>query len=73
MMKNNIINNIDIYNDNNILDDARLNNICSICMNNININSDSTCITPCFHYFHYNCLHNWCEINTTCPNCRHDI
>ena len=27
-------------------------------------------MTVCRHFFHYACLDNWLQTNSTCPNCR---
>ena len=30
-------------------------------------------ITPCHHYFHPECLQEWCKHKSKCPICRHDL
>ena len=47
-------------------------NFCSICLENIKY-SEGSFLNECEHIFHKNCLNNWLETNTTCPNCRTDI
>lgn len=29
--------------------------------------------TPCGHVFHVKCLQPWLKVNTTCPQCRHEL
>lgn len=44
---------------------------CSICLENININSDSA-VMECMHHFHYSCIKSWMRYSTstkTCPTC----
>lgn len=43
---------------------------CSICLSII---KNTIVITPCFHYFHKNCLSEWLSYNYSCPMCRHHI
>ena len=30
-------------------------------------------MTPCHHYFHPECLQEWCKHKSKCPICRHDL
>ena len=49
---------------------------CSICLEEFIENESLVCITPCFHIFHYNCLHNWLytdNSNCYCPYCHYDL
>ena len=49
-----------------------MNNICSICLSNIN--RDELCHTDCNHRFCFDCLDEWFNNKTiTCPNCRGHI
>ena len=54
---------------NNILSSKSNNNICSICLENIN----SECITKCKHVFHNECINEWKKYNNKCPLCREEI
>ena len=45
---------------------------CSICLNNVS-NTTKTTKTICGHYFHSDCLNQWCKSNNTCPICRKEI
>uniref|UniRef100_A0A1B0A2T7 RING-type domain-containing protein n=1 Tax=Glossina pallidipes TaxID=7398 RepID=A0A1B0A2T7_GLOPL len=42
---------------------------CSICMENFDSNNN-VCSTSCGHVFHNNCLLQWKENSSLCPNCR---
>ena len=44
---------------------------CNICLSKINFNK--LVITPCFHYFHKDCIIEWFKYNYSCPNCRKSI
>ena len=49
---------------------------CSICLEEFIENESLVCITPCFHVFHYDCLHNWLysdNSNCYCPYCHYDL
>jgi len=43
---------------------------CSICTESEYYHANTHFITVCGHYYHYNCLRDWCYINNSCPNCR---
>ena len=43
---------------------------CSICLNKLSSIKYIPCVTPCDHYFHYNCLKQWCRRSPSCPVCR---
>jgi hypothetical protein len=50
---------------------------CTICLNTMNANdNDSDSINKvltlksCNHQFHYGCIHQWLQQNSTCPICR---
>lgn len=48
---------------------------CSICLENINLNSDSA-VMDCMHHFHYSCINSWMRYKTstnTCPTCNTGI
>jgi len=47
---------------------------CSICMDEI-VNEDNEIIlrAPCSHYFHEECLKQWCKNHVDCPLCRQQI
>ena len=59
---------------NNILNKTN-SSICSICLSNIDTNSNSNIIiiTDCNHIFHASCLLPWANNNNSCPNCRKTI
>lgn len=42
---------------------------CSVCRNSLE-NSTNIVRTTCFHYFHKNCLIEWIQTSSTCPQCR---
>ena len=46
-------------------------NNCSICFENIPLNSEY--ITECQHYYHDKCIKKWLHKSTKCPICRQDI
>ncbi len=58
-------NNIDEY------ENEDENDICSICMNNLNGNS--VIITNCKHKFHSKCISEWYIRNNSCPLCREKV
>lgn len=45
---------------------------CSICCEKYKHN-DQVCVSHCKHSFHYTCLNNWVEQNSSCPLCRKNI
>lgn len=45
------------------------NNQCSICLNTIHIGAECGKL-QCGHYYHYNCIERWLNVNSTCPTCR---
>ena len=50
-----------------------MENICSICRDNLfSVNTD-VCVTQCDHMFHKTCLENWMNTSPTCPNCKTGI
>ena len=46
-------------------------NQCSICLNTIQYGAECGRLS-CGHYYHYNCIERWLNVNTTCPTCRRD-
>lgn len=46
---------------------------CTICMEDIEINSTCKQIPVCNHKFHTQCIEPWLKNNKTCPNCREEI
>lgn len=46
---------------------------CTICMEDIEINSTCKQIPRCNHKFHSKCIEPWLKKNKTCPNCREEI
>lgn len=57
-----------VYTSNRTLDD-----ICTICQENIESAQQVRSITECGHYFHKSCIDVWFTNNTLCPTCRYDI
>ena len=54
-----------------VLKDMR--DACAICIDSYDPDASSVfvgLINHCGHYFHFECLWNWLEINQTCPICR---
>ena len=54
-----------------VLKDMR--DACAICIDSYESDTSGVfvgLITHCGHYFHFECLWNWLEINQTCPICR---
>lgn len=45
---------------------------CTVCLVEF-VHSDVCRYTPCFHYFHINCLEQWLKKHETCPICRKDL
>ena len=43
---------------------------CSICLELID---DNCCTLKCSHNFHKECITEWLERKSVCPNCRRDI
>ena len=51
---------------------------CTICLEELKINIDKVCLTPCNHVFHFKCVSDWLnknllELNLKCPNCNFDL
>lgn len=46
------------------------NEICSICMDNLNNSKYIVKIDKCIHLFHKSCINQWLQINNSCPVCR---
>jgi hypothetical protein len=44
-----------------------ITNLCSICLDYINNDSETL---KCNHIYHRSCINRWLEINNTCPYCR---
>lgn len=47
--------------------------ICTVCMEEIKINSKCKKIPGCEHQFHKKCIDKWLVESKTCPNCRLDV
>jgi hypothetical protein len=45
---------------------------CSICLIPFE-EADQTCVTPCGHPFHRECLSRWMQEQLICPFCRHEL
>ena len=43
---------------------------CSICLNQVNTDSEDYTTLDCGHTFHTRCINMWLNNNNTCPNCR---
>ena len=46
-----------------------MNTFCTICVEFISTESEIS-MTPCGHFFHFNCIKNWLENRKSCPQCR---
>ncbi|CEL93471.1 unnamed protein product [Vitrella brassicaformis CCMP3155] len=54
---------------------AQPEELCSICQEDLR-SASTTClqrVQRCGHLFHIECLHQWCENNHTCPNCKRNL
>ena len=47
--------------------------LCGVCQEKTEDESDSVCILPCSHRFHWRCLTVWLHNHTQCPICRLDL
>jgi len=47
--------------------------LCGVCQEKTEDESDSVCILPCSHMFHWRCLTVWLHNHTQCPICRLDL
>lgn len=50
-----------------------LDNLCSICLDEYNLNDNVAVFGGCNHRFHYVCLNEWFKTNRNCPTCRRKI
>ena len=48
------------------------NNECIICLENMVVN-EAVEILNCGHIYHYKCIIEWLNINSSCPHCRKKI
>jgi hypothetical protein len=48
-------------------------NICSICQDSYDTQSECRILNACQHRFHRSCIDTWFQTHITCPVCRHDI
>ena len=49
---------------------TKFNDICIICRDNVNSESQSCIVIgECGHAFHYNCINPWIKTNLNCPMC----
>jgi len=46
---------------------------CPICMDVLGESGREVVRVPCNHYFHQECLHQWCTNHVDCPMCRQQI
>jgi hypothetical protein len=47
---------------------------CSICLETSeDMSKEWSKVDKCNHIFHTSCLQEWCQIDKTCPNCRHKL
>jgi two-component sensor histidine kinase len=47
---------------------------CSICLETSeDMSKEWSKVEKCNHIFHTSCLQEWCQIDKTCPNCRHKL
>jgi hypothetical protein len=54
-------------------EDCYLNERCSICNQDFQINDIVRKLRTCPHFYHYGCIDTWFVDNKTCPICRRDI
>ena len=47
--------------------------LCGVCQEKTQDESDSVCILPCSHRFHWRCLAVWLHNHNQCPICRLDL
>jgi hypothetical protein len=52
---------------------VNLEEVCTICQDNIETSQEVRNLTHCNHTFHINCIDTWFQNNVRCPTCRHDI
>ena len=58
-------NKIAVVNDN----DIHIDDICSICLENLVVNQSNIIATNCKHYYHKKCIIEWLKIKDICPIC----
>jgi hypothetical protein len=58
-------NKIAVVNDN----DIHIDDICSICLENLIVNQSNIIATNCKHYYHKKCIIEWLKIKDICPIC----
>jgi hypothetical protein len=47
---------------------------CTICLETSeDMSKEWSKLDKCNHIFHTSCLQEWCQINKSCPNCRHKL
>jgi Ring finger domain len=46
---------------------------CSICLVTLNQGTIAAKLTPCKHYYHFECIKRWVELNKTCPLCLQEL
>jgi len=52
---------------------APVDDVCSICQEQYQANTEVRVINHCSHKFHTRCIDRWFQRNVHCPVCRHDI
>ncbi|KAL3072270.1 hypothetical protein niasHT_033436 [Heterodera trifolii] len=55
------------------VDEAIAEEICTICQEHLVATSLEATVTPCGHYFHFDCARGWFRRVGRCPNCHADI
>ncbi|KAI3875092.1 hypothetical protein MKW98_019665 [Papaver atlanticum] len=53
-----------------VLDDGE---VCSVCLQDINVGDENTRVLKCSHIFHHRCMSEWSKRKPNCPLCRHDV
>lgn len=53
-------------------DEASIGEECPICTEEILLR-DLAKLDPCNHEFHQECINQWLEDHSTCPNCRQEV
>ncbi|KAL3092130.1 hypothetical protein niasHT_021265 [Heterodera trifolii] len=55
------------------VDETIAEEICTICQEHLVATSLEATVTPCGHYFHFDCARGWFRRVGRCPNCHADI
>ena len=64
---------INQQNEDTIENSENLTRVCSICQENYSDGTIIRKINNCSHFYHQNCLDEWLESHTKCPECQYDL